>query len=113
MTHTTNRTRVRQTVRRRRVGRSLAAATAAVLAVLAAAPAVAASEPRPAQQSTERGALLGLTPVADLGQAEVAAFLQGADIDPATVRHGVRGYRLTYRTVTPQRVLGNRVTTGA
>lgn len=103
MTHTTTGTRFRQAaVRRRRVRRSLAAATALVLAALAATPAVAASEPRPARQSTERGALLGLTPVADLSQAEVAAFLKGADIDPATVRHGVRGYRLTYRTLTPR-----------
>ncbi|MGW4703179.1 alpha/beta hydrolase [Streptomyces sp. NPDC004285] len=99
MTHTTPRTRFRH------VRRSLAAATAVVLTALAAAPAVAASEPRPAraaQQSTARGELLGVTPVADLSRAEVAAFLKGAGIDPATVRHGVRGYRLTYRTVTPQ-----------
>ncbi|MFE7515828.1 alpha/beta hydrolase [Streptomyces sp. NPDC057540] len=99
MTHTTPRTRFRH------VRRSLAAATAVVLTALVAAPAVAASEPRPAraaQQSTARGELLGVTPVADLSRAEVAAFLKGAGIDPATVRHGVRGYRLTYRTVTPQ-----------
>ncbi|MFD8209829.1 alpha/beta hydrolase [Streptomyces sp. NPDC059695] len=99
MTHTTTRTRFRH------VRRSLAAATAVVLTALAAAPAVAASEPRPAraaQQSTARGELLGVTPVADLSRAEVAAFLKGAGIDPATVRHGVRGYRITYRTVTPQ-----------
>ncbi|MGW4856893.1 alpha/beta hydrolase [Streptomyces sp. NPDC004288] len=99
MTHTTTRTRFRH------VRRSLAAATAVVLTALAAAPAVAASESRPvrtAQQSTARGELLGVTPVADLSRAEVAAFLKGAGIDPATVRHGVRGYRITYRTVTPQ-----------
>ncbi|MFE1547863.1 hypothetical protein [Streptomyces sp. NPDC058718] len=102
MTHTTTRTRFRQVMRRRRVRQSLAATTTVVLAALSATPAVAASEPRPAQQSMGRGALLGVTPVAGLSQAEVAAFLKGADIDPATVRHGVRVYRLTYRALTPR-----------
>jgi len=100
MTHTTPRTPCPPAVRRRRVRRSLAAAV--VLAVLAAAPAVAAAEPLPTAQSTGRGVLLGVTPVAELGRAEVAAFLKGAGIDAATVRHGIRGYRLTYRTLTPR-----------
>ncbi|MHC5909379.1 alpha/beta hydrolase, partial [Streptomyces sp. S6] len=65
-------------------------------------PAVAASAPRPAAQSTARGTLLGVTPVADLSRAKVAAFLKDAGFDPATVRHGIRTYRLTYRTLTPQ-----------
>ncbi|MEU8531100.1 alpha/beta hydrolase [Streptomyces sp. NPDC048629] len=104
MEHITTRIPTRQAARRRRARRSLAAATVlAVLGALTVAPAVAASELRPAaQQSTGRGTLLGVTPVADLSRAEVAAFLKGADIDPATVRHGVRGYRLTYRTLTPR-----------
>ncbi|MER5966916.1 alpha/beta hydrolase [Streptomyces sp. NPDC002057] len=101
MTHTTTSTRSRPSTQRRRVRRCLAAATAVVLTALTAAPAVAASGPHPVRQSAGRGALLGVTPVADLSRSEVAAFLKGADIDPATVRHGVRAYRLTYRTVTP------------
>ncbi|MFE2010964.1 alpha/beta hydrolase [Streptomyces sp. NPDC059491] len=94
--------------RRRRARRALAAATAVVVTALAVAPASAASAPRPApapapaHQALGRGTLLGVTPVADLSRAEVAAFLEGAGVDTSTVRHGLRGYRLTYRTVTPQ-----------
>ncbi|MFE5944593.1 alpha/beta hydrolase [Streptomyces sp. NPDC056480] len=128
MSHATARTRSGRSVRRRRVRQSLAAATAAVVAVLAAAPAFAASELRPApvpvpvpvqapalapalspapalvpaQQAIGRGTLLGVTPVGDLSRTQVAAFLKSAGIDASTVRHGVRGYRLTYRTLTPQ-----------
>ncbi|MFD5365691.1 alpha/beta hydrolase [Streptomyces sp. NPDC127103] len=99
-------TRAGRSVRRRRVRQSLAAATAAAVTALAAAPAFAASELRPVpvqvQQAAGRGTLLGVTPVADLNRTEVAAFLTNAGIDASTVRHGVRGYRLTYRTLTPQ-----------
>ncbi|MFB6842106.1 alpha/beta hydrolase [Streptomyces sp. NPDC056361] len=106
--HAATPTRAGRSVRRRRARRSLAAATAAVVTALAAAPAFAASEPRPVpvpvpvQQTIGRGTLLGVTPVGDLSRTEVTAFLKGAGIDASTVRHGVRGYRLTYRTLTPQ-----------
>ncbi|MFB7407443.1 alpha/beta hydrolase [Streptomyces sp. NPDC056202] len=103
---TAARTHAGRSVRRRRVRQSLAAATAAAVTALAAAPAFAASELRPVpvqvQQVAGRGTLLGVTPVADLSRTEVAAFLTNAGIDATTVRHGVRGYRLTYRTLTPQ-----------
>ncbi|MCX5231252.1 alpha/beta hydrolase [Streptomyces sp. NBC_00233] len=102
--HAATRTRSGRSVRRRRARQSLAAATAAVVTALAAAPAFAAPElrPVPVQQTMGRGTLLGVTPVGDLSRTEVAAFLKGAGIDASTVRHGVRGYRLTYRTLTPQ-----------
>ncbi|HEY8982880.1 MAG TPA: alpha/beta hydrolase [Streptomyces sp.] len=90
------------TLRRRRALQTLAAGTALGLAVLVVTPAIAATQPRSASQSMTRGTLLGVTPVADLSRAQVAAFLEGAGIDPATVRHGIRTYRLTYRTITPQ-----------
>ncbi|MFE6781989.1 alpha/beta hydrolase [Streptomyces sp. NPDC057680] len=103
---TAARTHAGRSVRRRRVRQSLAAATAAAVTALAAAPAFAASELRPVpvqvQQAAGRGTLIGVTPVADLSRTEVAAFLTNAGIDASTVRHGVRGYRLTYRTLTPQ-----------
>lgn len=67
MKHSTPRTPIRQAAQRRRTRRSPAAATAAALTALTTlaaltavtvTPAVAASGPRPAQQSTVRGALL-------------------------------------------------------
>ncbi|MEU4502452.1 alpha/beta hydrolase [Streptomyces sp. NPDC024089] len=110
--------------RRRIARRTTAAAAAMVLAALGVAPAVAqqptaqqptaqqsAARQSAAQQPTGtpdvrtahgRGTLLGITPVADLDRADVARFLASGGMDTATVRHGLRGYRLTYRTVTPQ-----------
>ncbi|MEU1310114.1 alpha/beta hydrolase [Streptomyces cinnamoneus] len=86
--------------------RMVAAAAAVVLAALAAAPAVAAQPspagaPAHAAADAGRGALLRTERVAELTDKEVAAYL-GAEFTDAPVRYGVRAYRLTYRTVTPQ-----------
>ncbi|MEU8700398.1 alpha/beta hydrolase [Streptomyces sp. NPDC048680] len=97
--------------------RLLAAATVVVLAALSTVPAAAAGQPTPgrpaaappastsapaAQRHDARGELVALTPVARVGRDGVADFLASGGMDTATVRHGVRAYRLTYRTVTPQ-----------
>ncbi|MEU3227123.1 alpha/beta hydrolase [Streptomyces sp. NPDC006976] len=90
--------------------RLLAAATVVVLAALGTVPATAASRPTtghdPASATAgrheARGTLLAVTPVARLGRAEVAAFISEAGMSADTVRHGVRAYRLSYATITPQ-----------
>ncbi|MFF2961013.1 alpha/beta hydrolase [Streptomyces sp. NPDC057963] len=93
--------------RRRAARRRAAAAAVVVLAALGTAPAVA-QQPSGATDATRsaaahgRGTLLDITPVADLGRADVARFLASGGMDTATVRHGLRAYRLTYRTITPQ-----------
>ncbi|MFF3391177.1 alpha/beta hydrolase family protein [Streptomyces sp. NPDC002669] len=94
---------------RRRVARRVTAAAAAmILAALGTAPALAQQSSgapgptRPHAAAHGRGALLGVTPVAALDRAAVAGFLASAGMDTGTVRHGLRAYRLTYRTVTPQ-----------
>ncbi|WP_335932094.1 alpha/beta hydrolase [Streptomyces sp. PTD5-9] len=101
--------------RRRTLRRGVAAATVVVLAALGAVPAAAqqtataavtAGAVGPHAHRTagpgDRGDLLDITPVADLGRADVARFLASGGMDTATVRHGLTAYRLTYRTVTPQ-----------
>ncbi|MFE4799614.1 alpha/beta hydrolase [Streptomyces sp. NPDC057908] len=93
--------------RHRATRRGLAAATVLVLAALGTAPAVAqqstgATESPASAAAHGRGALLDITPVADLGRADVARFLASGGMDTDTVRHGLRAYRLTYRTITPQ-----------
>ncbi|MER5845664.1 alpha/beta hydrolase [Streptomyces sp. NPDC002012] len=93
--------------RHRATRRGLAAATVLVLAALGTAPAVAqqstgATESPASAAAHDRGALLDITPVADLGRADVARFLASGGMDTDTVRHGLRAYRLTYRTITPQ-----------
>ncbi|MEU1493738.1 alpha/beta hydrolase [Streptomyces sp. NPDC005776] len=94
-----------------RTRRLLAAATVVVLAALSTVPAAADARRDPAPRaevrqpdgrSAGRGALLAVTPVATLGRGDVTHFLATAGMDTGTVRHGVRAYRLTYRTVTPQ-----------
>ncbi|MFB7913191.1 alpha/beta hydrolase [Streptomyces sp. NPDC056061] len=104
---------------RRRSARSgPVVAGAVVLAALAGAAPAGARQPASAPTATTashhsvtahgasavrgRGDLLGVTPVADLDRAAVARFLADGRVDTGTVRHGLRGYRLTYRTVTPQ-----------
>ncbi|MFF1919968.1 alpha/beta hydrolase [Streptomyces sp. NPDC058221] len=95
--------------------RVLAAATVVVLVALGAVPAAAAGQPVTGRQAPEqhtsapaagrhdaRGELIALTPVATHDRDGVADFLASAGMDTGTVRHGVRAYRLTYRTVTPQ-----------
>ncbi len=90
----------------RRGGAALAALMLAGLAGLTAAPAVQAAPGQHADRGdrTARGALLKVTPVADLSRAEVARFLKKGEFESgkATVRYGVRAYRLTYRTVDTQ-----------
>ncbi|MFF9397468.1 alpha/beta hydrolase [Streptomyces sp. NPDC014744] len=116
--------------RRRTVRRGLAAATVVVLTALGAAPAVATAAPAVTASAAEsapgattfvaqhplahgeshrtgsahghRGDLLDVTPVAGLERFDVIRFLASGGVDTGTVRHGVRAYRLTYRTVTPQ-----------
>lgn len=63
---------------------------------------VGVSVPAQAHAPVQRGGLLALTPVSDLTPAQVSGLLKGAGVDSATVRYGVRGYRVTYRTITPQ-----------
>ncbi|MFE6662499.1 alpha/beta hydrolase family protein [Streptomyces sp. NPDC057697] len=97
---------------RRIARRTTAAAAALVLAALGVAPAVAQqpagapaaahSQAAHSQAAHGRGTLLALTPVADLDRARVAEFLASGGMDTGTVRQGLRAYRLTYRTVTPQ-----------
>ncbi|GAA2453005.1 alpha/beta hydrolase [Streptomyces mauvecolor] len=79
------------------IARVVAASTALVAGFVGgAAPAQARTTPE------HRGDLLSLTPVSDLTPAQVSGFLKDAGVDSATVRYGVRGYRVTYRTITPQ-----------
>lgn len=94
-----------------RTRRLLAVATVVVLAALSTVPAAADARPGPAPQASVkqpagkaagRGTLLAVTPVATVDRAGVTDFLATAGMDTDTVRHGVRAYRLTYRTVTPQ-----------
>ncbi|MCX0243637.1 acetylxylan esterase [Streptomyces drozdowiczii] len=88
--------------------RLLAAATVVVLAALGTAPATAAARPGTAPDAAvagrheARGTLLAVTPVARHDRAGVTAFLAEAGMGTDTVRHGVRAYRLTYATITPQ-----------
>ncbi|MFI6640020.1 alpha/beta hydrolase [Streptomyces sp. NPDC050504] len=95
-----------------RRAKSWAAAAVAVAALAGAvAPAAAAipaaaiptvdGAPAARHATAQRGALVSVTPVADLDRAEVAAFLKAAGPGDGTVRYGIRTYRLTYRTVTP------------
>ncbi|MFE7237321.1 alpha/beta hydrolase [Streptomyces sp. NPDC057580] len=92
---------------RRGVRRGLAVAVVMALAALGAAPAVA-QQAGPedggshAAPTAGRGTLLAVTPVATLDRTDVGAFLASAGMDTGTVRYGVRAYRLTYRTLTPQ-----------
>ncbi|MFB8088074.1 alpha/beta hydrolase [Streptomyces sp. NPDC055992] len=96
--------------RKHGVRRLLAAATAVVLAALGTVPAAAASRPASGHDTPSatagrheaRGTLLAVTPVAHLGRAGVTAFLTEAGMNADTVRHGIRAYRLTYATITPQ-----------
>ncbi|MEV6741260.1 hypothetical protein AB0N14_31865 [Streptomyces sp. NPDC051104] len=71
-----------------------------LLAGLAAAPAVAATH-TPDTTAPRRGTLVSLTPVLSRDATGVRTFPAGRDIATDTVRYGVTGYRLTYRTVDP------------
>ncbi|MFI1399277.1 alpha/beta hydrolase [Streptomyces sp. NPDC020681] len=48
-----------------------------------------------------RGSLLHMKPIGALDHAQVAQFVARAGLDAASVRYGVRAYRLTYRTTDP------------
>ncbi|MFC3576609.1 alpha/beta hydrolase family protein [Streptomyces yaanensis] len=82
------------------VRRGLAAMAALLLAGLAAAPAVAATDGQDTARD-RRGALVSVTPVVSRDATGVRTFLADRDIATDTVRYGVRAYRLTYRTVDP------------
>ncbi len=98
---TTQRVNTRRTHRSSRAIRAAVAACATVaLAATLTAPAFA--EARPATVAAPhhgRGDLLSVEIVAELDREQVAAFLAQAEIGDGTVRHGVRAYRLTYRTI--------------
>ncbi|MEW2178211.1 alpha/beta hydrolase [Streptomyces sp. NPDC005406] len=104
----TNASNSRRTTRTRRLP---AAATVVVLAALSTVPAAADARRDPAPpasvhqhtgKAAGRGTLVAVTPVATVDRSGVTDFLAAGGMDTATVRHGVRAYRLTYRTVTPQ-----------
>ncbi|MCZ1010239.1 alpha/beta hydrolase [Streptomyces lydicus] len=103
----------------RRVPRALAAGAALLLAVLTTAPAALAapSHPTPgaaqgasaaARTTTDsaptadrkRGRLVSLTPLGRQNRAEVVARARKQGLEAGTARHGVRAYRLIYRTIT-------------
>ncbi|MEU9047712.1 MULTISPECIES: alpha/beta hydrolase [unclassified Kitasatospora] len=73
----------------------------ATLLAAAAVGALAGAAPAPANRGF-RGEVVSVVPVSDLGTAQTAAFLAGMGVDAAGVKYGVRGYRITYRTITPQ-----------
>ncbi|MFF1483899.1 alpha/beta hydrolase [Streptomyces sp. NPDC058319] len=107
-THTGNSRAPQSRWRTPRTRRALAASAALLLAALAAAPAAtAATAPArtapvaSADRAHARGALLSVVPVAAHSRAEVVRYLAALPMDTGTVRHGVRAYRLTYRTVDP------------
>ncbi|MFE7121915.1 alpha/beta hydrolase, partial [Streptomyces sp. NPDC057654] len=81
-----------------------AVAVPAVAAPTLAAPAATGSGPaapaRPGQKAdASRGALISVTHVATRDAAEVKRFLVEHGTAADSVRHGVRAYQLTYRTV--------------
>ncbi|WP_327383975.1 alpha/beta hydrolase family protein [Streptomyces sp. NBC_01207] len=87
-----------------------AVALAAVLGGIAAPAALAAPAARAAASAAPaaaRGDLVSVVPLDTLDRDQVVAELAVLGIDPATVRYGVRAYRLTYATVDP----GGRPTT--
>lgn len=62
----------------------------------------ASAPPAGTSAHAARGALLSVTPLAELTRAEVGAYVGTIGIGSDTVRHGVSAYRLTYATITPQ-----------
>ncbi|MZD06676.1 alpha/beta hydrolase [Streptomyces sp. SID5785] len=104
MTQSTHNSLAGHAVSRRR--RGLAAVAALLLAGGLAAPAAAVADGSPAaaqhhRTTDRRGSLLSVTPLAALDRAGVQRWLTAQDMDTSRVRHGVRAYRLTYRTVDP------------
>lgn len=82
-----------------------AVALAAVLGGIAAPAALAAPAARAtasAASTAARGDLVSVVPLDTLDRDQVVAELGTLGIDAATVRYGVRAYRLTYATVDPQ-----------
>ncbi|MFZ3570807.1 alpha/beta hydrolase [Streptomyces sp. BH097] len=76
-----------------------AVAAALLLAGGVAAPAATALDSAPAAaHRAARGTLVSVIPVATLTRAEVVRWLTDHGVDAEQVRHGVRAYRLTYRT---------------
>ncbi|MFD4975843.1 hypothetical protein [Streptomyces sp. NPDC058424] len=83
--------------------RGLAATAALLLAALAAAPAATAAietatatvSAAPTGNTSFRGQLVSVTPVAAHSRAEVVRYLAALPMDTDPVRYGVRAYRLT------------------
>jgi hypothetical protein len=72
------------------------------IAALGAASVAVASMAVPASAAPPgagRGALLSVTPVVTMSRAAVVDTVAQVPLDPAPVRYGVTGYRVTYRTV--------------
>ncbi|MFE9117948.1 alpha/beta hydrolase [Streptomyces sp. NPDC007172] len=86
---------------------TLLAAVVGGCAPAAQAQPAARAHPARAQPAAHRGDLVSVEDVSTRTPTQVSAFLTSAGIDSAQVRYGVRGYRLTYRTITPQ---GSRTT---
>ncbi|MFI9804948.1 alpha/beta hydrolase family protein [Streptomyces sp. NPDC052301] len=81
------------------VRKGMAAGLAALVLVGAcAAPAAFAADGRPV---SGRGEVVSVVPVATHSKAEIARQLAAQHIGTDSLRHGVRAYRVTYRTVDP------------
>lgn len=55
-----------------------------------------------ARPASQRGDLIQVEAVSTRTPSQVSDFLKSAGIDSTEVRYGVRGYRITYRTITPR-----------
>ncbi|MEU3504902.1 hypothetical protein ABZ726_30695 [Streptomyces hundungensis] len=55
-----------------------------------------------ARPASQRGDLIQVEAESTRTPSQVSDFLKSAGIDNTEVRYGVRGYRITYRTITPQ-----------
>ncbi|MEV6111623.1 alpha/beta hydrolase [Streptomyces sp. NPDC052109] len=83
-----------------------AALAALVLAGAGAAPVAYAADGHAAghagaQQQGRRGEVVSVVPVAEHSKAEIATELRDQHVGTDSLRHGVRAYRVTYRTVDP------------
>ncbi|MBG0564431.1 hypothetical protein I4J89_23565 [Actinoplanes sp. NEAU-A11] len=74
----------------------LAAAVSCGALLVGAVPAAGSATGRP------RGALVSVTPVAELDADQVSRYLTRFGLDPSQVRYGVDAKRIVYRTVDPR-----------
>ncbi|AOP46109.1 alpha/beta hydrolase family protein [Streptomyces lydicus] len=102
---------------RRSLSRGVATGAALLLTALTTAPATAAAQPAPARPAgttpsataqgttartaARRGSLLSVTPLGRQHRSEIVDRARQTGLDARTARHDVAGYRLTYRTITP------------